>query len=437
MFKELSKEKNSVIEERIKNKFIDNDILGKSIKQNDEYFVFYDGPATANGMPGLHHMLAKFLKDTFCKYKTMKGYKVLRKVGWDTHGLPVELEVEKQLGFKNKGDIEAYGIAKFNQKCKESVWKNEKAFSELTEKMGQFIDLKNPYVTYDNNYIESGWWILKKFFEEGYFYEGHKILPYCPRCGTGLASHEVAQGYKEVTVETVIVPMKKKDEDAYFLVWTTTPWTLLSNVALCVNPNQEYVKVESMGYKFILAKALAPKVLGEDYKVLETYKGTDLEYMEYEQLIPELKVDKKAFIVTCDTYVTMDDGTGIVHIAPAFGQDDYNVGKKYDLPVLNPIGEDGKYTEGPWKGMLVFDADLEIIKYLKANDKLFKKQKVVHNYPHCWRCESPLVYYSKPSYYLEITKLKDKIVEENKKVNWYPDYVGAKRFGNWLENLND
>lgn len=438
-FEELSRNKPSEVENEILGNWKKINILEKSIasREGRENFVFYDGPATANGMPGLHHMLAKFLKDTFCKYKTMQGYRVLRKVGWDTHGLPVELEVEKQLGFKNKTDIEKYGIAEFNQKCKESVWKNEKAFSDLTEKMGQFIDLENPYVTYDNNYIETGWWILKKFFEEGYFYEGYKILPYCPRCGTGLASHEVAQGYKEVTVDTVIVPMKKKDEDAYFLVWTTTPWTLLSNVALCVHPDEEYVKVDSKGYKFILAKALAGQVLGDVYEILETYKGKDLEYTEYEQLIPELKVEKKAFFVTCDYYVTMEDGTGIVHMAPAFGQDDYNVGKKYDLPVLNPVGEDGKYLEGPWAGMLVFDADLEIIKYLKANDKLFKKQKVVHNYPHCWRCESPLVYYSKPSYYLEITKLRDKIVEENNKVNWYPNYVGEKRFGNWLENLND
>jgi isoleucyl-tRNA synthetase len=438
-FEELSKNKTSEVEKEILEKWKQINILEKSIenRRSCEDFVFYDGPATANGMPGLHHMLAKFLKDTFCKYKTMQGYKVLRKVGWDTHGLPVELEVEKQLGFKQKTDIEKYGISEFNQKCKESVWKNEKSFSDLTEKMGQFIDLKDPYVTYDNNYIETGWWILKKFFEEGYFYEGYKILPYCPRCGTGLASHEVAQGYKEVTVDTVVVPMKKKDEDVYFLVWTTTPWTLVSNVAICVNPDEEYVKVDSKGYKFILASSLATVVLGEEYEVLETYKGKDLEYIEYEQLIPELKVDKKAFFVTCDNYVTMEDGTGIVHMAPAFGQDDYNVGKRYDLPVLNPVGEDGKYLEGPWKDMLVFDADLEIIKYLKANDKLFKKQKVVHNYPHCWRCESPLVYYSKPSYYLEITKLKDKIVEENNKVNWYPSYVGEKRFGNWLENLND
>ena len=437
MFKELNKGEISKNEERISNFWKENEILEKSIENREKNFVFYDGPATANGFPGLHHMVAKFLKDSFCKYKTMKGYKVLRKVGWDTHGLPVELAVEKELGFENKTDIEKYGIEKFNKKCRESVWKNEKAFSDLTEKMGQFIDLENPYVTYDNNYIETEWWILKKFFDEGLFYEGHKIVPHCPRCGTGLASHEVAQGYKEVSVDTVIVTMKKKDEDCYFLVWTTTPWTLSSNVALCVNPNEEYVKVESMGYKFILAKKLMNKVLGEDVKILETYKGKDLEYTEYEQLIPDLKVDKKAFFVTCDNYVTMEDGTGVVHLAPAFGEDDSHVGAKYNLPYLNPVGEDGTYKEGMWKGKNVFEADLEVIKYLKQNDKLFKKQKIKHNYPHCWRCGTPLIYYSKPSFYLEVTKIKDRIIKANKKVNWYPSYVGEKRFGNWLENLND
>ena len=438
-FKELEKKETYLVEEEILKKWQEEDILDKCIenRKDSKNFVFYDGPATANGMPGLHHMVAKFLKDSFCKYKTMQGYKVLRKIGWDTHGLPVEVQVEKKLGFTKKDDIEKYGIKEFNAECKKAVWENEKAFCDLTNKMGQFIDMENKYITYDNNYIETEWWILKKFFDEGLFYEGSKILPYCPRCGTGLASHEVAQGYKEVSVDTVIVPFKKKDEDAYFLVWTTTPWTLIANVALCVNPNETYVKVESMGYKFILAESLASKVLGEDYKVLETYKGSDLEYTEYEQLIPDITVDKKAFFVTTDTYVTMEDGTGVVHIAPAFGQDDANVGKKYNLPYVNPVGDDGKYTCGRWKGMLVFDADLEVIKYLKANDKLFKKQKIVHNYPHCWRCKSPLIYYSKPSFYLEVTKIKDTIIESNNKVNWYPSYVGEKRFGNWLETMND
>ena len=438
-FKKLSEKEVNVFEEETLSYWRENDIFNKSIDNREEYFVFYDGPATANGMPGLHHMVAKFLKDTICKYKTMQGFKVIRKVGWDTHGLPVELEVEKQLGFKNKNDIEQYGIKEFNEKCKESVWKNEKAFTELTDKMGQFIDTKNPYVTYDNNYIETEWWILKKMFDEELIYEGHKILPFCTRCGTGLASHEVAQGYQEISVNSVIVPMKKKNEDnTYFLVWTTTPWTLLANVALCVNPNETYVKVESKGYNFILSKTLMSSVLGEeDYKILEEYKGKDLEYEEYEQLLPFIDIKKKAFFVTCADYVTTEDGTGIVHIAPAFGEDDYNVGKKYDLPVVNPVGEDGKYLEGPWKGMLVFDADVEVIKYLKENDKLFKKIKLMHNYPHCWRCSTPLLYYSKPSYYVKTTAFKDKIIEENSKVNWHPAFVGEKRFGNWLENMND
>ena len=439
-FKELEKKNVFEVEQDILKKWKASDILNETIENRSgkENWVFYDGPATANGMPGLHHMVSKFLKDTFCKYKTMRGYRVLRKVGWDTHGLPVEVNVEKKLGFSGKSDIEKYGIEAFNKLCKETVWDNETAFRKLTDEMGQFIDLDNRYITYDNNYIETEWYILKKFFDEGLFYEGVKIMPWCPRCGTGLASHEVAQGYKEIDANTVIVPFKKKDEDAYFLVWTTTPWTLISNVALCVNPDEEYVKVESMGYKFILAASLANSVLGEDYKVLETYKGKDLEYTKYEQLIPsDVKVSGEAFFVTCDNYVTMSDGTGIVHIAPAFGEDDAKVGKKYKLPYVNPVGEDAIYTEGLWKGMNIFDADLEVIKWLKENDKLFKKQKVKHNYPHCWRCDSPLVYYSRPSYYLEVTKLQDKIIKENKKVNWYPSFVGEKRFGNWLENMND
>ena len=430
------------VESRLADKWEEEDILKKTIENRSDRdsFVFYDGPATANGMPGIHHMMAKLLKDTICKYKTMQGYKVLRKVGWDTHGLPVEVQVEKELGFSGKGDIEKYGIKEFNQKCRESVWKNEEIFTKFTKEMGQFIDLKNPYITYDNDYIETEWWILKKIFDEGYIYDGLKIVPWCPRCGTGLASHEVAQGYKEISVNTVTVPFKRKDEDnTYFLVWTTTPWTLISNVALCVNPNEVYVKCESKGYNFIVAKALADKVLGEGYKVIEEYKGRDLEYVEYEQLMPLLKVNKKGFYVTCADYVTMEDGTGIVHIAPAFGQDDYEVGLKYDLPVLNPVGEDGCYTEGPWKGRLVVDSELEveIIKYLASEDKLFKKQKMNHDYPHCWRCKTPLVYYSKPSLYIKTTAKKDEIIKENNKINWHPDYVGEKRFGNWLLNMND
>lgn len=442
MFKELKKGANNEVEKSISENWSKMNILELTIKnrEKNKNFVFYDGPATANGMPGIHHMLAKLLKDVFCKYKTMQGNRVLRKVGWDTHGLPVEVQVEKELGFEGKTDIEKYGIKEFNEKCRESVWKNEKSFKEFTNLMGQFIDLDDPYITYHNSYIETEWWILKKFFDEGLIYDGLKILPYCPRCGTGLASHEVAQGYEMVSVNTVTVPFKLKDEEnTYLLVWTTTPWTLLSNVAACVNPKEKYVKCLSKGYNFIVAKALADKVLGEGYEVVEEYLGKDLEGREYEQFLPILKVNKKAFFITCADYVTMEDGTGIVHIAPAFGQDDYEVGLKYDLPVLNPVDENGCFTDGPWKGRLVVEKELEldIIKYLASQDKLFKKQKMEHNYPHCWRCHTPLVYYSKPSIYIKVTDLKDKIIKENNKVNWFPDYVGEKRFGNWLENLND
>ena len=441
-FKKLEQGSINSIETKYSEYWEKMDILEKTIKNRKgrENFVFYDGPATANGMPGIHHMMAKLLKDTVCKYKTMKGYRVVRKVGWDTHGLPVEVQVEKQLGFSDKSDIEKYGIEEFNQKCRESVWTNEKAFSKFTREMGQFIDLKHPYVTYDNNYIETEWWILKKIFDDGYIYDGLKIVPWCPRCGTGLASHEVAQGYKEVSVNTVYVPFKlKSQENTYFLVWTTTPWTLIANVSLCVNPDEVYVKCLSRGHNFIVAKPLADKVLGDEYEVVEEYKGKDLEYLEYEQLMPFLKVDKKAFFVVCDSYVTMSDGTGIVHLAPAFGQDDYEVGLKYNLPLLNPVGEDGCYTDGPWKGRLVVDPELEveIIKYLSKEDKLFKKQKMVHDYPHCWRCKTPLVYYSKPSLYIKTTAKKQEIIEENNKVHWHPEFVGEKRFGNWLENMND
>ncbi len=442
-FKELDKREVSVVEDAIRESWGGiNKITDKQtdMRKGCENFVFYDGPATANGMPGVHHILAKLLKDTFGKYKSMQGYRVVRKVGWDTHGLPVEVQVEKELGFEGKNDIEKYGIKEFNQKCRESVWKNEKAFREFTEKLGQFIDLENPYITYQDSYIETEWWILKKFFDEGMIYDGLKILPYCPRCGTGLASHEVAQGYKEVTVNTVTVPFKVKSMDnTYLLIWTTTPWTLMANVAACVNPHEKYVKCLSKGYNFIVAEKLANKVLGDNYEVVEEYTGKDLEYLEYDQFLPFIKVKGKAFYVTCDEYVTMEDGTGIVHLAPAYGQDDYEVGLRYELPLVNPVDEQGCYTEGPWKGRLVVDSELEleIIKYLADNDKLFRKQKMVHNYPHCWRCKTPLVYYSKPSLYIKVTAFKDKIIEANKKVNWYPDYVGEKRFGNWLENLND
>ena len=442
-FKELDKRSVSEVEKSILDSWGGTSKINDKqteLRKGNENYVFYDGPATANGMPGVHHILAKLLKDTVVKYKNMKGYYTYRKVGWDTHGLPVEVQVEKELGFSGKTDIEKYGIKEFNQKCRESVWKNEKAFRDFTEELGQFIDIEHPYITYDNNYIETEWWILKKFFDEGYIYNGLKILPYCPRCGTGLASHEVAQGYKEIPVNTVTVPFKVTSMDnTYLLVWTTTPWTLLANVAACVNPNEKYIKCLSKGYNFIVAEKLANKVLGDSYEVVEEYTGKDLEYLEYEQFMPFVKVPGKAFYVLCDDYVTTEDGTGIVHIAPAYGQDDYEVCLKYKMPMVNPVDEQGCYTEGPWKGRLVVDPELEldIIKYLSENDKLFRKQKMTHNYPHCWRCKTPLVYYSKPSLYIKVTGFKDKIIEANNKVNWHPDYVGEKRFGNWLENLND
>ena len=439
-FKELDKRPVSEVENSISESWKSiNAMHDAQVKKNEnnETFVFYDGPAFANGFPGLHHMVSKNLKDCVTKYHVMNGKKVIRKIGWDTHGLPIENHVEKKLGISSKKEIEALGIEKFNEECRKSVRANEDAFTDLTSKMGQFFDVENPYLTYKNEYIETEWWILKEMFERNMFYEGTRVVPYCPHCGTGLATHEVAQNYQTDTAITVYVPFKKKDEDVYFLVWTTTPWTLIANVALCVNPDEEYVKVESQGYKFIIAKALADKVLGEEYTVLETYIGKDLEYQEYEQLVPSFDVDKKAFFVTCDSYVTMEDGTGIVHIAPAFGEDDANIGKTYDLPYLNPVGKDGCYTGGLWEGKFVHDVNEEVVNYLKENDKLFKRQKLAHEYPHCWRCDTPLLYYSMPSYYIKVSEMTDKLVEANSKVNWYPAYVGEKRFANWLANARD
>ena len=416
-------------------------ILEKTLEKgkNDPSFVFYEGPPTANGNPGIHHVIARTLKDSVCRYKTMNGYQVKRKAGWDTHGLPVEIQVEKELGLSDKQQIEAYGIDKFNEKCRDSVFSFEKQWREMTERMAYEIDLDNPYITLDNNYIESVWWILDKFNKEGYIYEGHKILPYCPRCGTGLASHEVAQGYKEVKNNTVIAKFKRVDADEYFLAWTTTPWTLPSNVALTVGPEVDYVKVKQNEEVYYVAKALANKVLGEDYEVLAEMKGKDLEHVEYEQLMPFVTTEEKAFFVTCGDYVTTEDGTGIVHTAPAFGEDDYNLGRKYNLPVLQPVDESGKFTATPWEGKFVMEegVDVEIIKWLAHENKLFSKEKVAHNYPHCWRCQTPLVYYAKPSWYIEMTRLKDQLIANNNTVEWYPNFVGEGRFGNWLENLND
>lgn len=426
-------------ENRIAEFWDEVDILDKTVKNREgrESFIFYEGPPTANGRPGIHHVMARTLKDTVCRYQNMKGYQVKRKAGWDTHGLPVEIEVEKQLKLSNKQEIEDYGIAEFNKKCRESVFSYEKQWREMTQRMGFSIDLDNPYITLSNDYIESVWWILDKFFKEGYIYEGHKILPYCSRCGTGLASHEVALGYKEVKTNTVIVKFKRKDADEYFLVWTTTPWTLASNVALTVNPNETYLKVKQDNTIYYVEKHLSKVVLGEDFEVLEEMSGKDLEYIEYDQLMPFVEADKKAFFVTVADYVTVEDGTGIVHTAPAFGEDDYNTGRRYDLPVLQPVNENGKFITTPWEGQFVMDADADIIKWLAMEGKLFKKEKMAHNYPHCWRCSTPLLYYAKPSWYIEVTKMKDKLVENNNNVEWYPDYVGEKRFGNWLENVND
>ena len=440
-FEELDKRHVHEVEENILKKWKEEDILNETIKlrDNSNSWVFYDGPIYANAKPGIHHVFAKTIKDSFCKYKTMKGYKVLRKIGLDTHGLPIEVNVEKKLGFKSKADIEALGVEKFCEARKVETDSNIDEVKKITDMMGQFIDCDHPYVTCDKEYIESEWWIVNELNKKGLIYHGSKVLPYCPRCGTELASHEVSQGYKEVSVNTVIVPFKKCDEDCYFLVWTTTPWTLMANVALCVNPDYEYIKVESGCYKFILAASLANSVLGEDYKVLETYKGSDLVGIKYDQLLPFVKVEGKAFEVVSDNYVTMEDGTGIVHIAPAYGVDDNRVCVQNGISFVNPVGKDGCYLEGPWKGTLVTSPDLEIeiIKYLKENDKLFKKIKMTHDYPHCWRCKQPLIYYAKPAWYVKNTAYKKEIIEANEQVNWYPEYVGTKRFNNWLENMID
>lgn len=440
-FKELNKKTINEAETEVLSFWKENNIFEKSIenRKDKKNYVFYDGPIYANAKPGIHHVFAKTIKDSFTKYKTMQGYRVLRKIGLDTHGLPIEVNVEKKLGFKNKSDIEKFGIENFCHECNCETATNISEVKKITDMMGQFIDCDNPYVTCDNEYIESEWWIVKEMDKKGLIYYGNKVLPYCPRCGTELSSNEVAQGYQQDSVNTVIVPFKKKDEDVYFLVWTTTPWTLMANVAICVNPDLTYLKVESQGYKFILCESLADKVLGEDYKVLEKYKGSDLQGIRYDQLLPFVKVEGKAFEVVADSYVTDSDGTGIVHIAPAYGEDDNRVCREKGISFVNPVGKDGCYLEGPWKGRLVTDTDLEIeiVKYLKENDKLFKKIKIVHDYPHCWRCKSPLIYYAKPAWYVKTTAYKDKIIEANKKVNWYPDYIGEKRFANWLENMVD
>lgn len=440
-FKELSKKNINEVESEILKEWKSVDILKKTIDNREgcKDFVFYDGPIYANAKPGIHHVFAKTIKDSFCKYKTMNGYRVLRKIGLDTHGLPIEVNVEKKLGFKSKADIENFGIENFCKECNKATATNISEVNKVTDMMGQFIDCEHPYVTCSNEFIESEWWLIKQIADKDLLYYGNKVLWYCPRCGTELSANEVSQGYQEVSVNSLILPFKKKDEDVYFLAWTTTAWTLMANVALCVNPLLDYVKVESMGYKFILAESLLEKVLGEDVKVLERYKGFDLVGMEYEQLMPFVKVEGNAFKVIADEYVSASDGTGIVHNAPAFGEDDNRVCRENGIAFVNPVGPDGCYTEGPWAGRLVTDPELEIdiIKWLKSEDKLFKKIKITHDYPHCWRCKSALISYPKPAWYIATTKYKDVIVNANKEVNWYPSYVGEKRFANWLDNMID
>ncbi len=440
-FKELTKGHVSDVESTFVEKWNKMNILQKSIdnRKDSKDWVFYDGPIYANAKPGIHHVFAKTIKDAFCKYKTMKGYRVLRKIGLDTHGLPIEVNVEKKLGFKSKADIEAFGVENFCKECNKATALNIDEINKVTHMMGQFIDCDNPYVTCSNEFIESEWWIINELNKKGLIYYGNKVLWYCPRCGTELSSNEVSQGYQEDPVNSIIVTFKLKDKDEYFLVWTTTPWTLIANVALCVNPDLTYVKVESMGYKFIMAESLLENVLGSDVKVLEKYKGTDLVGIKYEQLMPFVKVEGKCFEVIADSYVTDADGTGIVHIAPAYGEDDNRACRENGVGFTNPVGPDGCYTEGPWIGRLVTDKELEIdiIKYLKQEDKLFKKIQITHDYPHCWRCKSALISYPKPAWYVQNTKFRDEIIKCNNDINWYPSYVGEKRFGNWLENMID
>ena len=441
-FKELSKKNIDEVESDILKDWKSVNILKKTIDNREgcKDFVFYDGPIYANAKPGIHHVFAKTIKDSFCKYKTMKGSKVDRKIGLDCNGLPIEYNVEKKLGINGKKAIEEFGIDNFIEECKKNTAINIDEVNRVTDMMGQFIDCEHPYVTCVNDYHETEWYLLKEMHKKGLIYHSNKILPYCPRCGTELAKFEVDQGYQNVAVNTVIVPFKIVDKDEYLLVWTTTPWTLMDNVAACVNPDYDYIKVESMGYKFILGKSLASKVLGDDYTLLETFKGYDLVGTRYEQLMPFAKVeDGDSFKVVADSYVTDADGTGIVHIAPAYGEDDNRVCCDNGIGWTQSVGLDGKYTVGPWVGRLVTDSELEIdiIKWLKSEDKLFKKIKINHDYPHCWRCKSPLIYYAKPAWYINTTSKKEEIIAENNKIEWYPSYVGEKRFGNWLDNMVD
>ena len=403
--------------------------------------MFYDGPPTANGKPHIGHVETRVIKDMIPRYRTMKGYQVPRKAGWDTHGLPVELEVEKKLGLDGKDQIEKYGVEPFIEQCKESVWKYEGMWEDFSHTVGFWADMKNPYVTYHNDYIESEWWALKEIWKKGLLYEGHKIVPYCPRCGTPLSSHEVAQGYKDVKERSAVVRFKVKGEDAYILAWTTTPWTLPSNVALCVNPDEDYVKVTSKGYTYYMAAALVDTVLGEGAEVLEHYQGKDLEFKEYEPLFPyaEKRIgNKKAYYVVCDTYVTLTDGTGVVHIAPAFGEDDSKVGHRYDLPFVQLVNEKGEMTEEtPWAGTFCKKADMAVLQALEDKDLLFDAPLFEHSYPHCWRCDTPLIYYARETWFIRMTAVKEDLIRNNNTINWIPESIGKGRFGDWLENVQD
>ncbi len=442
MYKTIDiKEKTADLEKRIRKYWEENETAQKSeeYRQDAKQFIFFEGPPTANGMPGIHHVISRTIKDTVCRYKTMKGFLVKRKAGWDTHGLPVEIEVEKQLGLKDKKEVEQYGLEKFNNKCKASVFSYEKEWREMTKEMGYWLDMDNPYITLKNDYIETVWWILNDFYKKGLIYKGHKIVPYCPSCGTPLSSHEVAQGYKEIEDPSVFTKFKVKEEkDTYFLAWTTTPWTLISNVALVVHPNAVYVKIRHNDEFLILAEARLEVIDGE-YEIIEKFKGKELEYKEYEQLFQFVVPKQKAFFVGLADYVTMDEGTGVVHTAPAFGQDDYDLGKKYELPVIQPVDGAGKFTEEitDWAGEFVKDADKGIIRNLKERNMLYKRKQVVHSYPFCWRCDSPLIYFARSSWYIRTNDYKEQMLENNRKINWYPSFVGEKRFGEWLENNVD
>ena len=418
----------------------ENDVFEKSIKQNEgnEEFSFYDGPPTANGKPHIGHILTRVMKDIIPRYKTMKGYHVLRKAGWDTHGLPVELEVEKSLGMDGKEEIEKYGIEPFIQKCKESVWKYKGEWEKMSDRVGYWVDMDHPYITYDDNYIESVWWALKTISDKDLLYKGYKIVPYCPRCGTALASHEVAQGYKDVKETSVFVKFKRVNAEGYFLAWTTTPWTLPSNVALCMNADENYVEIKAEnGEVYVLAEALAPSLF-ENYQVLSVKQGKDYEYQEYEPLYKVYDGKQKAYYVTNDSYVTLTDGTGIVHIAPAFGEDDANVGRKYDLPLVQMVDDAGKLTkETPFAGMFVKEADKHVIKDLAERNLLFKELQFEHSYPFCWRCDTPLIYYARSSWFIKMTKVRDQLLKNNASVNWMPPTIGTGRMGNFLENVID